>query len=53
VASVEDLEEIFRGNAGVERGGLEPLVPKELLDVADVGAVAKKMAANEWRSRCG
>jgi hypothetical protein len=45
VASVEDREEIFRGNPGVEGGRLEPLVPKELLDVADVGAVAKKMGS--------
>jgi hypothetical protein len=43
VASVEDLEELFRGDPRVKRGGLEPLVSEELLDVADVGAVAEKM----------
>lgn len=44
MAPVEDLEELFRGNPGVEGGGLEPLVSEELLDVTDVGAVAKKMS---------
>jgi len=43
VAPVEDLEKLFHGNPGVERGGLEPLVPEELLDVADVGTVAEKV----------
>jgi hypothetical protein len=43
VATVEDLEELLRGNAGVEGRGLEPLVSQEFLDVADVGAVAEKM----------
>jgi hypothetical protein len=43
VASVEDLEELLRGYPRVESGGLKPLVAEELLDVADVGAVAEKM----------
>jgi hypothetical protein len=43
VASVEDFEKLFRGNPSVECGRLEPLVSEELLDVADVGAVAKKV----------
>ena len=43
MAPVEDLEKLLRGNAGVEGGGLEPLVSEELLDVADVGAMAEKM----------
>jgi hypothetical protein len=43
MASAEDLEELLRRNAGVERCGREPLVSEEFLDVADVGAVAEKM----------
>jgi hypothetical protein len=43
VASVEDLEELFRGKTGVERD-LEPLMAEELLDVTDIAAVAKKMS---------
>ena len=43
MAAVEDLEKLFRRNLGVERRSLKALVAQELLDVADVGAVAEKV----------
>ncbi len=43
MASVEDLEKVFRGYPGVECRGLELPVTEELLDVANVGAVAEKV----------